>query len=73
MAPHCSTLAWKIPWIQEPGRLLWVGHEAGLMPCRETKIPHVTGQPSQSAATTELTHPTNRSQRLQLRPNAAKH
>ena len=22
MAPHSSTLAWKIPWIEEPGRLL---------------------------------------------------
>ena len=19
MAPHCSTLAWKIPWMEEPG------------------------------------------------------
>ena len=21
MAPHSSTLAWKIPWLEEPGRL----------------------------------------------------
>ena len=32
MAPHSSTLAWKIPWWEEPGRLqsmasLRVGHE----------------------------------------------
>ena len=32
MAPHFSTLAWKIPWMEEPGRLqsmgLWrVGHD----------------------------------------------
>ena len=31
MAPHSSTLAWKIPWMEEPGRLqsmgsLRVGH-----------------------------------------------
>ena len=31
MAPHTSTLAWKIPWMEEPGRLwsmgsLRVGH-----------------------------------------------
>ena len=36
MAPHSSTLAWKIPWTEEPGRLQsmgllrvghdWVGH-----------------------------------------------
>ena len=24
MAPHSSTLAWKIPWTEEPGRLLVV-------------------------------------------------
>ena len=22
MAPHSSTLAWKIPWMEKPGRLL---------------------------------------------------
>ena len=32
MAPHSSTLAWKIPWMEEPGRLqsmgsLGVGHD----------------------------------------------
>ena len=32
MATHSSTLAWKIPWMEEPGRLqsmglLWVGHD----------------------------------------------
>ena len=32
MAPHSSTLAWKIPWTEKPGRLqslgsLWVGHD----------------------------------------------
>ena len=25
MAPHSSTLAWKIPWMEEPGRLLSTG------------------------------------------------
>ena len=25
MAPHSSTLAWKIPWTEEPGRL-WSVH-----------------------------------------------
>ena len=25
MAPHCSTLAWKILWMEEPGRLQSVG------------------------------------------------
>ena len=33
MAPHSSTLAWKIPWTEEPGRLqsmgsLRVGHDS---------------------------------------------
>ena len=32
MTPHSSTLAWKIPWTEEPGRLhsmgsLRVGHD----------------------------------------------
>ena len=26
MAPHSSTLAWKIPWMEEPGRLQSMGH-----------------------------------------------
>ena len=35
MAPHSSTLAWKIPWAEEPGRLqsmgsLRVGHDSDL-------------------------------------------
>ena len=25
MAPHCSTLAWKIPWTEEPGGLQSIG------------------------------------------------
>ena len=33
MAPHSSTLAWQIPWMEEPGRLqsmgsLEVGHDS---------------------------------------------
>ena len=32
MAPHSSTLAWRVPWMEEPGRLesmgsLRVGHD----------------------------------------------
>ena len=27
MAPHSSTLAWKIPWTEEPDRSLRVGHD----------------------------------------------
>ena len=30
MAPHSSTLAWKIPWMEEPGRL----QSAGLLRVR---------------------------------------
>ena len=25
MAPHSSTLAWKIPWMEEPGGLQFIG------------------------------------------------
>ena len=27
MAPHSSVLAWSIPWIEEPGRLLSMGSQ----------------------------------------------
>ena len=27
MAPHSSTLAWKIPWMKEPGRLQSMGSQ----------------------------------------------
>ena len=27
MAPHSSTLAWKIPWMEEPGRLQSMGRK----------------------------------------------
>ena len=27
MALHSSTIAWKIPWIEEPGRLLFMGSQ----------------------------------------------
>ena len=29
MAPHSSTLAWKIPWTEEPGRLQSMGSQSG--------------------------------------------
>ena len=30
MAPHSSTLAWKIPWMEEPGRLQSMGSQTRL-------------------------------------------
>ena len=27
MATHSSTLAWKIPWVEEPGRLQFMGSQ----------------------------------------------
>ena len=27
MAPHSSTLAWKMPWTEEPGRLQSIGSQ----------------------------------------------
>ena len=29
--PHSSTLAWKIPWMEEPGRLQPIGSRTGLI------------------------------------------
>ena len=28
MTPHSSTLVWKIPWMEEPGRLQSVGSQS---------------------------------------------
>ena len=33
MAPHSSTLAWKIPWTEEPGRLQSVGSQSRTWLC----------------------------------------
>ena len=27
MAPHSSTLAWRIPWMEEPGGLKFIGSQ----------------------------------------------
>ena len=43
MAPHSSTLAWKIPWTEEPGRLQSMGslgeaaQGAPTDPCRDSR------------------------------------
>ena len=31
MATHSSILAWRIPWIKEPGRLQSIGHKESNM------------------------------------------
>ena len=38
MAPHSSTLAWKIPWTEEPGRL--AGSSMGLL--HQTQLSNFT-------------------------------
>ena len=40
MAPHSSTLAWKIPWVEEPGGLQsmgsqGVGHDSAASPSHD--------------------------------------
>ena len=50
MAPHSSTLAWKIPWTEEPGRLQSMGllesdtterlHFHFLLSCRRRSTSH---------------------------------
>ena len=32
MATHSSTLAWKIPWTEEPGRLQFMGSQSQTRP-----------------------------------------
>ena len=38
MAPHSSTLAWKIPWTEEPGRL----QSMGSLRVRQTQLSDFT-------------------------------
>ena len=38
MAPHSSTLAWKIPWMEEPGRLQSMGSLGSLESHRTERI-----------------------------------
>ena len=42
MAPHSSTLAWKIPWAEEPGRL----QSMGSLRVRQTEQLHFLFSPS---------------------------
>ena len=35
MAPHSSTLAWKIPWTEEPGGLQSMGSHPGVGPGKQ--------------------------------------
>ena len=35
MATHSSTLAWKIPWMEEPGRLQSMGSQRAGHDCRD--------------------------------------
>ena len=51
MATHSSTLAWKIPWMEEPGRLqsmgsLWVGHDWAISLFSFSCIGEGNGNPS---------------------------
>ena len=56
MAPHSSTLAWKIPWTEEPGRLqslglLRVGHDTftfHLYALEKEMAPHSSVLPGES-------------------------
>ena len=41
MAPHSSTLAWKIPWTEEPGRLQSMGSRRVIHDCA-TSLPLFT-------------------------------
>ena len=49
MAPNSNTLAWKIPWTEEPGKLLSMGSRNPW----SRGIPHATEQLSPCAATTK--------------------
>ena len=55
MAPHSSTLAWKIPWTDEPGRLQSMGsHATGLHP-QPHRWAFLTKPPASSPTGTAVT------------------
>ena len=69
-APHSSTLAWKIPWMEEPGRLPSmgshrVGHDwsdlavaaATYVNFRGQKGPHLTGGRAQQLKNSDVQRP----------------
>ena len=39
MATHSSTLAWRTPWTEEPGRLQSIGPLSGWPPCLRVAAP----------------------------------
>ena len=43
MATHSSTLAWKIPWMEEPGRLQSMGSEESNM-TEQLHLPYLVFQ-----------------------------
>ena len=47
MATHSSTLAWKIPWTEEPGRLQSAAAAKSLQLC-PTLCDHIDGSPPDS-------------------------
>ena len=38
MAPHSSTLAWKIPWTEEPGRLQSMVDALDFRACKKAEV-----------------------------------
>ena len=40
MATHSSTLAWKIPWMEEPGRLQSMGSPGRLQSMGSQRVKH---------------------------------
>ena len=48
MAPHSSTLAWKIPWMEEPGRLQSMGSRQARV--EETAAPSLIDRPAPNQA-----------------------
>ena len=74
MVPHSSTLAWKIPWTEEPGRLqsmgwLRVPHSPGDVSARFSGkgLPQIHTQGTPSSANTRKARPGEESaQKLRL-------
>ena len=47
MAPHSSTLAWKVPWTEEPGRLQSMGLQRVRHDCSDLAAGGILGKGEQ--------------------------
>ena len=68
MATHSSTLAWKIPWAEEPGRLQSMSHPGERLDKCPADSPRVSADPLEDLARFRLLI-TNELDRMSMSPD----